>query len=293
MTYAYLRVSTDMQDGQNQRLGVDDFAKKKGLVIDEYIDDEGKSGTLEPEKRELGNLLKKLKKGDVLIAGEISRLGRSLFMVMRILEYCMKNEVMVYTVKDGYELGNNITSKVLAFAFGLSAEIERDMISRRVKEALDKRKQDGMIMGRPNGTMWGGYKLRGREKEVKEMIESKMSYRQIAKELNITRDTVSKWAREHGYQSLVARGGGMHTKLLLADKYDEIKQLLEGGFTTTEIQHKLNLKYPTVLTDYMSKYPELIQLYQDVQAPIRIKANKEYIRTKKSDNYGRWNYDRI
>ena len=142
MTYAYLRVSTDKQDGQNQRLGVDDFAKKKGLVIDEYIDDEGKSGTLEPEKRELGNLLKKLKKGDVLIAGEISRLGRSLFMVMRILEYCMKNEVMVYTVKDGYELGNNITSKVLAFAFGLSAEIERDMISRRVKEALDKRKQD-------------------------------------------------------------------------------------------------------------------------------------------------------
>ena len=85
----------------------------------------------------------------------------------------------------------------------------------------------------------------------------------------------------------------MHTKLLLADKYDEIKQLLEGGFTTTEIQHKLNLKYPTVLTDYMSRYPELIQLYQDVQALLRIKANKEYIRNKKSDNYGRWNYDRI
>ena len=146
--YAYLRVSTDKQDGDNQRKGVDDFAQKRGLVIDEYIDDEGKSGMLEPEKRELGKLLAKLKPGDVLLAGEISRLGRSLFMIMRILEYCMNNQVKVFTVKDGYELGDNITSKVLAFAFGLSAEIEREMISRRTKEALALRKAQGVHIGR-------------------------------------------------------------------------------------------------------------------------------------------------
>ena len=72
--YAYLRVSTGKQDGENQRQGIDEFAKKRGFVIDEYIDDEGKSGTLDPEKRELGNLLKKLRHGDILLAEEISRL---------------------------------------------------------------------------------------------------------------------------------------------------------------------------------------------------------------------------
>lgn len=152
MVYAYLRVSTGKQDGENQRVGIDAFAKSRGMVIDEYIDDEGKSGTLEPEKRELGKLLAKLKPGDVLIAGEISRLGRSLFMVMRILEYCMNNGIKVYTVKDNYELGDNITSKVLAFAFGLSAEIEREMISRRTKEALAKKKKEGVHLGRIKGS---------------------------------------------------------------------------------------------------------------------------------------------
>ena len=287
--YAYLRVSTDKQDGQNQRLGVDEFAKKRGWVIDEYIDDEGKSGTLEPEKRELGDLLKKLKKGDTLIAGEISRLGRSLFMIMRILEYCMNNEIKVFTVKDGYELGNNITSKVLAFAFGLSAEIERDMIARRVTETLQKKKKDGMILGRPHGTMWGGYKLRGKETEVKKMIDSKMRFNQIAKTLNVSKDTVQKFAKEHGWVSLVARGNNSR-KRILEDKYDVIKELIEAGFTTKEIQQKLNLKYSTVLTDFMAIHKELIQLYQDVQAPIRLKANKHYIKNK-TLNFGRWDYD--
>lgn len=287
--YAYLRVSTDSQDGQNQRLGVDEFAKKRGLVIDEYIDDEGKSGTLEPEKRELGKLLKKLKKGDTLIAGEISRLGRSLFMVMRILEYCMNNEINVYTVKDGYELGNNITSKVLAFAFGLSAEIERDMIARRVTEALQKKRKDGMQLGRPRGTMWGGYKLRGRETEVKKMIDSRMSFNQIAKTLNVSKDTVQKFAKEHGWKSLVARGNS-HRKRVLEDKYDVIRELINAGCTTKEIQQKLGLKYSAVLTDFMGAHKELVQMYQDVQAPIRIKANRKYVKNK-TVNSGRWNYE--
>ena len=137
--YAYLRVSTGKQDSDNQKKGVEELAKRLGLKIDKYIDDENVSGTKEPEKRELGKLMKKLKPGDVLLAGEISRLGRSLFMVMRILEYCMNHDVKVYTAKDGYELGDNIQSKVLAFAFGLAAEIEREMISRRTKEALAKK----------------------------------------------------------------------------------------------------------------------------------------------------------
>lgn len=190
MTYAYLRVSTGKQDGDNQRLGVDDFAKRRGLVIDEYIDDEGKSGTLEPEKRELGKLLKKLKQGDVLIAGEISRLGRSLFMVMRILEHCMNNGIKVYTVKDNYELGDNITSKVLAFAFGLSAEIEREMISRRTKEALAKRKAEGVQLGRKWGSKNSYTKLTKHLDFIQNELDKGTPKIQIARKINVNVATI-------------------------------------------------------------------------------------------------------
>lgn len=197
--YAYLRVSTGKQDGENQRVGVDALAKKLGLEITEYIDDEGVSGTKEPEKRELGKLLNKLNPGDVLLAGEISRLGRSLFMVMRILEYCMNNNVRVYTAKDGYELGDNIQSKVLAFAFGLSAEIEREMISRRTKEALAKKKAEGVILGRPKGRKSSKVKLSGKEKEVEVLLKYGMTRIQIAKKMGVNRNTLSKFINERVY----------------------------------------------------------------------------------------------
>ena len=200
MVYAYLRVSTDKQDGQNQRLGIEALATARGLTIDEYIDDEGKSGTLEPEKRELGKLLKKLKSGDILLAGEISRLGRSLFMVFRILEYCLNNGITVMTAKDGYTLGNDIQSKVMAFAFGLSAEIERDMISRRTKEALAMRKKAGVILGRPKGrkTSPEKHKLYKKQGFIKNMLKKGISQRKLAKFLDVDRNTLGRFIENYG-----------------------------------------------------------------------------------------------
>ena len=131
--YGYLRVSTDKQDCDNQKIGVEALAEKHGLPIESWIIDDGVSGTKEPEKRQLGKLLKKIKLGDVIICSELSRLGRKLFMVISILEHCMKVGAKVLTVKDGYELGDNMQGKILAFAFGLVAELERDMISKRTK----------------------------------------------------------------------------------------------------------------------------------------------------------------
>lgn len=195
--YAYLRVSTGKQDSDNQRVGVDALAERMRLHIDQYIEDEGVSGTKEPEKRELGKLLKMLKPGDVLLAGEISRLGRSLFMVMRILEYCMEHSVRVLTAKDGYELGDNIQSKVLAFAFGLAAEIERNMISQRTAEALKLRKANGVKLGRPPGRR-SASKLAGREGEIREMLESGASISAAARRLNVDRNTLRKLAIEAG-----------------------------------------------------------------------------------------------
>lgn len=203
--YAYLRVSTGKQDGDNQKLGVEALARKLNLTITEYIDDEGVSGTKEPEKRELGKLLEKLKPGDVLLAGEISRLGRSLFMVMRILEHCMNNQVKVYTAKDGYELGDNIQSKVLAFAFGLSAEIEREMISRRTKEALEKKRAEGVILGRPKGRRSSYVKLTGKAKEIEVLLKYGMSRSEIAKKMHVNRNTLSVYIQTRMQDELAGK----------------------------------------------------------------------------------------
>jgi len=198
MTYGYLRVSTDKQDENNQKVGVDDKAKRMGLKIDEYIIDHGVSGTKEPEKRELGALMKKLKNGDLVIASELSRLGRSMMMVMRILEFCMRNGVKVVTVKDNYELGDNIQSKVLAFAFSLAAEIERDMISRRIKEALARKKAEGAVLGRRKGSKSSHVKLTRHESEIKELVSKKISKSAIGRLLGVNRMTVDRFMKDNG-----------------------------------------------------------------------------------------------
>jgi len=194
MTYGYLRVSTNQQDENNQKLGVDKKAESMGVKIDEYIIDKI-SGTKEPEKRKLGKLMEKLKDGDLIIASELSRLGRSVYMVMRILEFCMKNGIKVITVKDNYELGDNIQSKVLAFAFSLAAEIERDMISRRTKEALARCKEKGIKLGRKFGKA-KYVKLSGHEEEICEMIRTGSDNVEIGKRFGVHRQTVRFFIRE-------------------------------------------------------------------------------------------------
>mgnify|MGYP003499355718 FL=1 len=122
MNYGYIRVSTDKQTVENQRYEITEFAQKNGIQIDEWIE-ETISGTLEPQRRQLGTLLDRVQKNDLIICSELSRLGRSLFMIMSILNKLMETGARVWTIKDGYRLGDDIQSKVLAFAFGLSAEI--------------------------------------------------------------------------------------------------------------------------------------------------------------------------
>lgn len=193
MIYGYIRVSTDKQDCENQKLGIEHKAASLGLNIDEYIADSGISGTKEPEQRALGRCLKKLKPGDVIICSELSRLGRKLFMVMRILEHCMRIGACVYTVKDGYVLGDNIQSKVLAFAFGLSAEIERDLISQRTKEALAVRRAAGHRLGRKIGSRNKNHKLDGRAEIIRKMLCDNVSKPRMAKKLKVSVSTVYKY----------------------------------------------------------------------------------------------------
>lgn len=195
--YGYLRVSTDKQDCDNQKIGVEALAEKLGLPIESWIIDDGVSGTKEPEKRKLGKLLRKIRTGDVIICSELSRLGRKLFMVISILEHCMKIGAKVLTVKDGYELGDNVQSKVLAFAFGLVAELEREMISKRTKEALQRRKANGKRLGRPFGSRNKKHALDGKEDKISELLNQGLSVVQAAQRLKVSSVTLYAYLKSN------------------------------------------------------------------------------------------------
>lgn len=200
MTYGYIRVSTDKQTVENQRFEITEFCKKEGISINDWIE-ETISGTIEPKKRELGNLLKIVKKDDLIICSELSRLGRSLFMIMSILNLLMEKGAKVWTIKDNYRLGDDIQSKVLAFAFGLSAEIERQLISQRTKEALALRKKNGKKLGRPLGSFGNKSKLDGAELAFSVMIFAGTSVNRIAKLYGTHRNTVKRFIERHKLDS--------------------------------------------------------------------------------------------
>lgn len=203
MIYGYLRVSTDDQDINSQRQGVDAFAAKNNMKIEQYITDEGVSGGKDPSKRNLGGLLNGLQKGDIVIASEISRLGRDLYMVMDILHFCMEREVVIYTVKDHFTLGKDIQSKVLAFAFGLAAEIERQMIQQRTREGLKLRMKIGILLGRPLSTntelkcIIPEAVLRDKEK-ILSAVELGASFANIAKKYGVNKDSMRRWCKSWG-----------------------------------------------------------------------------------------------
>ncbi|MBS7566832.1 master DNA invertase Mpi family serine-type recombinase [Mucilaginibacter sp. Bleaf8] len=195
MTYGYIRVSTDKQTIENQRFEINNFCEKNTLIVDRWIE-ETISGAKSVQERKLGKLLKRMKKGDILICSELSRLGRNLLMIMGVLNECMNRDIQVWTIKDNYRLGSDINSKVLAFAFGLSAEIERNLISQRTKEALARKKAEGIILGRPKGRKSSKTKLTGQEKRIKELLERKVSYSAIGRILGVHRLTVSSFVKE-------------------------------------------------------------------------------------------------
>lgn len=194
MIYGYIRVSSDKQTVENQRFEIRNFCQYQNLKIDDWIE-ETISGTKSYDKRQLGKLLKKVNKDDIIICSELSRLGRNLFMIMEILNICMNKECRVWTIKDNYRLGDDIQSKVLAFAFGLSAEIERNLISQRTKEALARKRAEGVVLGRPRGrkSSPNKYKLSGKEVLICELLKNRTSLRKIAKLCHVDRNTLARF----------------------------------------------------------------------------------------------------
>ena len=197
MIYGYIRVSSDKQTVENQRFEINGFCARENIVIDGWIE-ETISGTKTPDKRKLGALLGKVGSGDLIICSELSRLGRSLYMIMEILAYCMEHDCRVWTIKDNFRLGDDIQSKVLAFAFGLSAEIERNLISQRTKEALARKRAEGVHLGRPKGALSKKTKLTGNEQVIQVLLDNGASYAQIARLLHVDRSTLVRFCRPRG-----------------------------------------------------------------------------------------------
>lgn len=192
MIYAYIRISTLHQLGANQRFEIDAYARKNEIKIDKWVE-EVVSSTKDLEIRKLGRILKRLKPGDVLIATELSRLGRNLLQVMSILHNCMDKNCQVWTIKENYKLGQDIQSKVLAFAFGLSAEIERQLISQRTKESLARVKAEGKKLGRPIGFTFSH--LAGKEDHIRSLINKGVSKAEISRIYNVHWCTIHRFIK--------------------------------------------------------------------------------------------------
>ena len=197
MIIAYIRCSTQKQQTSHQRHEIQEYADKNGLVIDRWVE-ETISSRKSLKKRKLGALLEELQENDVLIATEISRLGRSLLEVMGILETCLSKDCQVITIKENYHLGNDIQSQVLAFAFGLSAQIERNLISQRTKSSLDNRRAAGVCLGRPMGAEAKKLKLAKNAKKIEELLAKGLKKAQIARILGVQRMTLNRFLKRSG-----------------------------------------------------------------------------------------------
>lgn len=197
MVYAYLRVSTDKQDENSQRLGVDGFAEKKALTIDKYVIDDGISGAKEFKERKLGELIERLKRGDIVLVSEISRIGRKLILVLDFIRICSERGVMLYSIKDGYRIGDDIQSKVMVTVMGLCAEIERDLIRQRTKEGLARVRASGVTLGRPKGatTDLTKRKLYKKEELIIKELRKGTTQREIAKMCKVNRNTMNRYIK--------------------------------------------------------------------------------------------------
>ena len=196
MIVGYLRVSTGKQHVENQMDDITRYAAAQNWSIDKWVT-EVVSGKQEVKARKLGSVLKKMKRGDTLVVTEVSRLSRSLTEIMAILGSCVKRGINIYTTKEKYQFDDSINSKVLCFAFGLVAEIERNLISMRTKEALAARKAEGKRLGRKVGFCPKMAILLENSAQIYAMLDQGLSHKVICSRFNVSRATFHKFIKQH------------------------------------------------------------------------------------------------
>ena len=195
--YGYIRVSTQKQDYDNQKFGILEYANKHGIHSVEFIE-ETVSSTKKLENRKIYDLINEtLKENDILITTELSRLGRSNIEVMHLFKLLTEKKIKAHIIKNDIKLGideNKIVNQVLIFAFGLAAEIERDLISSRTKEALERKKAQGHKLGRKKGTKVKS-KLDDKKEAIKELLEKGVNVTNLAKIFDCARTTMDHYIK--------------------------------------------------------------------------------------------------
>lgn len=194
MIIGYLRVSTGKQHLENQQDEINRYARENNMEVDRWVM-EVVSGKKEVRGRKLGRTIARMKRGDTLIVSEVSRLSRNLTDIMTIMGTCLKKGVNIYTTKERYRFDDSINSKILCFAFGLVAEIERNLISLRTKEALALRRSEGMTLGRPAGTSPKLQILIDNQEAICHMLDAGTPIRAICRHFKVSKDTWYKYSR--------------------------------------------------------------------------------------------------
>jgi len=194
-TVAYLRVSTGSQDLANQKMAVLDYAREKRFTVDRFVEVQA-SSRKDPAQRGIEDLLGSLATGDRLVVSELSRLGRSLGQVIRIVDELVKRKIGFVAIKEAirFEGKQDIQTKVMIALFGLFAEVERDLISQRTKEGLAAARAKGRLLGRPKGAL-GKSKLDGKEEEIRMLLEKTVSKASIAKIVGVSRTALHHFIR--------------------------------------------------------------------------------------------------
>ena len=190
--YCYCRVSSSLQTLENQHFEIEKYTSAHNIKIDEWVE-ETISSRKPLNERKLGKLLKKLKAQDILITTELSRVRRNMLEVMGILQQCLEKDCQIWTLKENYRLGSDIQSKVLAFAFSLASEIERQLISDRTRESLKRVKAEGKHIGRPVGKT--SQKLKRKHHKIVELLSKKVSKSEIARMLGCSWSTLHRYIK--------------------------------------------------------------------------------------------------
>lgn len=192
---AYFRVSTQDQDIEKNKNDILRFANEKNLGKIEFVE-EKVSGKVSWRKRKISNILEELREGDSILVSEFSRLGRSMLECMEIISLALEKKIKIYALKGNWQLEDSMQSKIMAMVFAMAAEIEREMISRRTKEALRAKKAKGIKLGRPKGP--GKSKLDKYRPEIEALLKNGSTQKFIANRYNTTEANLCNWLKRQG-----------------------------------------------------------------------------------------------
>lgn len=214
--YAYYRVSTEEQNYESQRIGVVEYAKKHDLSIDKEIVDNGISGTVEVNKRNLGRYIRQMKAGDWLITSEISRIGRSTSNVISTCRKLTRKGVKVFFIKQNLQLDESPMGKMFIAIMSAFAEMERDLMIQRTKEGIERARREGKHIGRAKGSKFE--KLAKNSDEIRQMFDNGLSKTDIARKFDVHWNTVNRFVAGKSF-TIMKGSKKVRVKCLETQKY--------------------------------------------------------------------------